>query len=131
MAKTVARKTATQSLSLIHRSNVNGLSFSDYALILPHLENGVELVVIAHDDNKHDDRAVALYLKHPDGEWEIDGENAFHVGWLPNNLDESKGAKKILWTLLDKGFNLRAKILNHDKNANFQNRLFIGIWLEH
>lgn len=127
MPKQIATKQAVTRL--IHRSNVNGLSFADYGLYAQQLVPGVELTIIAHDDNSHDDKAIGVYFETPEGDYEIDGRSFARIGWMPNNLDVSRGAKNVLWNLLDAGLTFRCKILSHDPKANFATRLFMGIWL--
>lgn len=90
------------------------------------LEEGVELALVRHKDNKHDPNAVAVALADDyDGDPD-DFDFDFILGYVPRTDNAELAA------LLDAGYGdkLSAKITKFSNHGNINNRIRITIYLE-
>lgn len=90
------------------------------------LEEGVELALVRHKDNKHDPNAVAVALADDyDGDPE-DFDFDFILGYVPRTDNAEIAA------MLDAGYDdkLSAKITKFSRHGNINNRIRITVYLE-
>lgn len=107
------------ALKLLWRTNITGLSHSNYSLISKQIEVGDELQLQARVDNSFDNEAVAVgYLDTAD--------EFVQVGWLPA---KERAAKGIIHKMLLSDLDVRCKIISHDPLQALDQRLYVGIYI--
>jgi hypothetical protein len=113
---TATRKTAAKAaeerakFKNIFRSVVTGLSHSDYAMFASEIDTGVELELERDKGNAHDNWAIKI---------NFEGEQ---IGWVPRG-------NEILARLIDAGFDVRVKVISHDRALPLDKRLYVAYYI--
>lgn len=96
---------------IVYRGPVTGLSFHKYAQHMDDLRAG-SVVLLSRVSNPHDDYAVGVFFE---------GDQ---IGWIP------KGQNRGVWRALG-NINLTARVLQHDREAEFSQKLYIVTYWPH
>lgn len=96
---------------IAYRGPVTGLSFHKYARHMDDIRAG-SVVLLARVSNPHDDYAVGVFFE---------GDQ---IGWVP------KGQNQVVWKALG-NINLTARVLQHDREAEFSKKLYIVTYWPH
>ena len=100
-----------EKVECIYRGRVMGLSYHNYCLVAKQLEAGDELEMVREENNKHDANAIRLDFK------------GIKIGYI------ARSDNQILAKLMDCDLDLRCFVSIHDRNASFEQRMLVQIFL--
>lgn len=88
----------------VYTTHLNGCFYGDAHHMHKDLRHGQEVFLIAHDDNKHDPFAIAVYVNDGAGARSIGETRVSRLGYVPAREDIN--VKIALWKLLANGVKL-------------------------